>query len=443
MPGKIERSVDELYHDDGERADALAFGRRTGLDRQGFLRGAGLAAMGAAVGGIIPFADRMPAGLIPAALAQSPPAAPKGPQYLNFPGKNDKLVVLGERPLVAETPEHLLDDDTTPIEKFFIRNNGMVPEAPRDPDTWKIVVDGEVNQKLELTLGELKAKFRPVTRRMVLECGGNGRSFFSPRARGNQWGNGGVGCAEWTGVRLADVLKVAGVKPSAVFTGNYGADRSLADASKDALSRGVPIKKALDVNNLIVFGMDGQPLPNIHGGPVRLIIPGWPGSGNVEMVHPHLAARQGARRAGHGRYLVSGRRQPDGAGRPAGREEFPGPRIDAGALDHHQPDERHDLRQGRARGEAARRRLGRRPHGAPRRRLDRFWRNLAADKLSAPKNPYDWQRWTATVKLPSEGYYEIWARATDRAASCNRIAGNWNPQGYAGNAMHRVAVRIA
>ena len=88
MPGKIERSVDELYHDDGERADALAFGRRTGLDRRGFLRGAGLAAMGAAVGGIIPFADRMPAGLIPAALAQSPPAAPKGPQYLNFPGKN-------------------------------------------------------------------------------------------------------------------------------------------------------------------------------------------------------------------------------------------------------------------------------------------------------------------------------------------------------------------
>ena len=81
---------------------------------------------------------------------------------------------------------------------------------------------------------------------MVLECGGNGRSFFTPQARGNQWTNGGVGCAEWTGVRLADVLKAAGVKPSAVFTGHYGADRSLADASKDAISRGVPIKKAMD-----------------------------------------------------------------------------------------------------------------------------------------------------------------------------------------------------
>ena len=214
MPGKIERSIDELYQDDRERADAVAFGRRTGLHRRGFLGGTGLAAMGVAVGGSIPFAENIPGGLIPAALippamaqAPAPSAAPKGPQYLNFPGKTDKLVVLGERPLVAETPEHLLDDDTTPIDKFFIRNNGQMPEAAKDPDAWKIVVDGEVNQKLELTLAELKAKFRPVTRRLVLECGGNGRSFFATQARGNQWTNGGVGCAEWTGVRLADVLQ--------------------------------------------------------------------------------------------------------------------------------------------------------------------------------------------------------------------------------------------
>src|SRR3954447_11764533 len=117
MPGKTERSLEELYQDDRERADAVAFGRRTDLDRRGFLSGTGLAAMGVAVGGSIPFAEHMPAGLIPAglipaalipaAMAQtpSPSAAPKGPQYLNFPGKADKLVVLGERPLVAETPE--------------------------------------------------------------------------------------------------------------------------------------------------------------------------------------------------------------------------------------------------------------------------------------------------------------------------------------------------
>ena len=451
MPGKIERSIEELYHNDPERADAIAFGRRTGIDRRGFLGGTGLAAMGVMVGGHIPLGENMPAGLIPAGLfpsamaqGQSASSPPKGPQYLNFPGKNDKLIVLGERPLVAETPEHLLDDDTTPIEKFFIRNNGMVPEAPKDPDAWKIVVDGEVNQKLELTLGELKAKFKPVTRRLVLECGGNGRSFFSPQARGNQWGNGGVGCAEWTGVRLADVLKAAGVKPSAVFTGNYGADRSLADASKDALSRGVPIKKALDVNNLIVFAMDGQPLPNIHGGPVRLIIPGWPGS-----VGSKWFTRIWLRDKVH-----------DGPGmggtsyRVAINPMVPGDR----------PDEKNfrdlesmpvrsiitspmngttfgkDVREVKLRGAAW-------AGDLTVRRVDvstDFGATWQPTKLSAPKNPYDWQRWTATVKLPSEGYYEIWARATDSSGIMQpHIAGNWNPQGYAGNAMHRVAIRIA
>ena len=147
-----------------------------------------------------------------AADSAAAPPAKKGPTYLSFPGKSDKLVVLGERPLVAETPEHLLDDATTPTDKFYIRNNGQIPEQAKEPDKWKITIDGEVNKKLELTLGELKSKFKPVTRRMVLECGGNGRSFFTPQARGNQWTNGGAGCAEWTGVRVADVLKAAGVK---------------------------------------------------------------------------------------------------------------------------------------------------------------------------------------------------------------------------------------
>src|SRR3954463_11388654 len=115
MTDKIERSIKELYANDSERADAIVFGRERGPSRRGFLGGAGLAAMGAVVGGAIPFASNMPGGLIPAAVAQgtpggappgAPPPAPKGPQYLKFPGKDDKLVVLGERPLVAETPEH-------------------------------------------------------------------------------------------------------------------------------------------------------------------------------------------------------------------------------------------------------------------------------------------------------------------------------------------------
>src|SRR5215468_10113107 len=151
-----ERSIHELY-DDPERGDAVVFGRvAPGATRRGFLGGAGLAALSAAVGGAIPFAAEMPAGLIPAALAQGAGSGAKGPQLLKFPGKDDGLVVLGDRPLVAETPEHLLDDVTTPTEKFYIRNNGQIPEQTKAPDEWKITIDGEVDKKLELTLGELK-----------------------------------------------------------------------------------------------------------------------------------------------------------------------------------------------------------------------------------------------------------------------------------------------
>jgi sulfite oxidase len=442
MVDRIERSIDELYADP-ERADRLVFGRTTGLNRRGFLGGTGLAAMSAAVGAAIPFAANMPGGLVPAAFAQGA-EPPKGPQHLNFPGKSDKLVVLGDRPLVAETPENVLDDDTTPTDKFFVRNNGPLPEAASNADSWKIVIDGEVNQKLELTVGELKSRFRPVTRRLVLECGGNGRSFFTPQARGNQWTNGGAGSAEWTGVRLVDVLQAAGVKPSALYTGHYGADRSLADPTKDALSRGVPMRKAMDENNLIVFAMNGQPLSNIHGGPVRLLVPGWPGSVSSKWLN-----RIWVRDKVH-----------DGAGmgatsyRVAIKPMVPGDRVD--------PDNFRDLesmpvrsiitspangtsfgrevREVKLRGAAWAGDLTVRQvdvsidYGAT-------WQTV---QLEGPKNPYDWHRWTATVRVPSEGYYEIWTRATDSKGIMQpHIAGNWNPQGYGANPMHRVAIKIA
>jgi DMSO/TMAO reductase YedYZ molybdopterin-dependent catalytic subunit len=444
MSGRIERSIDELYSADPERADAEVFGRRTPVSRRGFLGGSGLVAMSAAVGGAIPFADWMPGGLIPAALAQPAAPAPKGPQYLSFPGKSDKLVVLGDRPLVAETPEHVLDDDTTPTDKFFIRNNGLTPEAATSPDTWKVVIDGEVNQKLELTLGELKSRFRPVTQRMVLECGGNGRSFFTPQARGNQWTNGGAGAAEWTGVRLSDLLDAAGVKSSAVFTGHHGADRSLADASKDAISRGVPIKKARDVNNLIVFTMNGQPLPNIHGGPVRLVIPGWPGSVSAKWL-----TRVWVRDKVH-----------DGPGmgatsyRVAIKPMVPGDKVDeSNFTDLESMPVRSIITSpanGTSFGKGVREMRLRGAAWAGDYTVQRvdvsidFGASWQPAQVQPPKNPYDWQRWTASVRVPSEGYYEIWTRATDsRGIMQPHVAGNWNPQGYGGNPMHRVAIRIA
>jgi DMSO/TMAO reductase YedYZ molybdopterin-dependent catalytic subunit len=446
MPNQ-ERSIEELYRDDPERADAVVFGRRADTSRRGFLGKAGLAAFGATVGGAIPFSENMPAGLVPAAIAQdkpAPAAAPKGPIPLNFPGKSDKLVVLGEKPLVAETPESQLDDDTTPVEKFFVRNNGQIPEAAKDPDKWAIKIDGEVNKPMEFTLGELKAKFKPVTLRMVLECGGNGRSFFSPQARGNQWTNGGAGCAEWTGVRVADVVKAAGLKPSAIFSGHFGADPHLSgDTSRVAISRGVPIKKLMDEHNLIVWAMNGQPLPNIHGGPVRLLIGGWPGSVSSKWLNRIWIRDKVHDGAGMGGTSYRVAIQPMVPGGKVDEknmkdlESMPvrsiitspadGAKIAAGTREV-------KLRGASWAGDLVVREVDvSTDYGAT-------WHRA---QLGKPKNKYDWQRWTATVKLPSDGYYEIWTRATDsRGVAQPHIAGNWNPQGYGANPMHRVRVLV-
>jgi DMSO/TMAO reductase YedYZ molybdopterin-dependent catalytic subunit len=456
-----ERSIHELYDNDPERADALVFGRKTdpktGPDRRGFLSGSGLAAMSAVVGGSIPFAATMPGGLIPAAFAQgsssggaaagggggSGGAAPKGLQILSFPGK-DKLVVLGDRPLVAETPAELLDDDTTPISKFYIRNNGQTPEPVKDADGWKIAVDGEVNKPLTITLGEIKSKFKAQTKRMVLECGGNGRGAFQPPARGNQWSNGGAGCAEWTGVKLSDVLKAAGVKPSAKYTAHLGSDLHLSgDASKPTLSRGARLEKAMDPNTMIVWAMNGEALPNIHGGPVRLVFPGWPGS----LSHKWLTK------------ITLRDKEHDGAGmtefsyRVPIKPMIPGDKGDPKNMQILESMPVRALVTSPANGAkvaAGTKELKLRGAAwagdlevkAVDISLD-FGASWQRVKLGKPKNKYDWQRWTATVKLPSDGYYEIWVRGTDENGRMQpHVAGLWNPQGYGGNAMQRIAILV-
>jgi DMSO/TMAO reductase YedYZ molybdopterin-dependent catalytic subunit len=353
-------------------------------------------------------------------------------------------VVLGERPLVAETPEHLLDDETTPTAKFFIRNNGQIPEPSTNPDSWKIVVDGEVHTPLELTLGELKSRFSPKTYRMVLECGGNGRSAFQPEARGNPWTNGGAGCAEWTGVPLADLLKAAGVKDSAKYTAHYGADPHLSgDTTKESISRGMRLPKAMDEHNLVVFAMNGEPLPNIHGGPVRLVVPGWPGS----LSHKWLTRITLRDREHDGQGMTgTSYRVPNKPMVPGGKadekdfrvlEAMPvrsittspsnGTRLPAGT------------REVAVRGAAW-------AGDLTVSRVDLstdFGQTWSPAALAPPRNRYDWNRWTATLKLPSDGYFEIWTRGTDSEGRMQPpIAAGWNPQGYGGNAMHRVAILV-
>jgi DMSO/TMAO reductase YedYZ molybdopterin-dependent catalytic subunit len=430
---KREYGIRELYEQDPDRADWLAFGRIPGTGRRGFLKGAGLAAMTVAVGASIPFARNMPGGLIPAALADTP-------QDFELLGK-EGIIIRNDRPVNLETPPHLLDPDVTPIRNFFVRNNGGLPEPAEDPAAWTLTIDGEVDQDLEFTLAQLQEEFEAVTLQTQLECGGNGRAGFNPPARGNQWVIGAVGNGEWTGCRLADVLERAGLKSSAVYTGHYGADPHLSgEAGRPAISRGVPIEKAMDPHNLIVWQMNGEPLPLAHGGPLRLVIPGWPGSCSQKWLTRIWVRDQ--EHDGPGMTGMSYRvpRNPVAPGTEVPNEDmvvmesmpvksvitFPETNVQVPASEALA-----------IRGHAW---AGDREVSEMHVSIDFGATWIKAD-LSAPVNRYAWQRWHAEVEFPSVGYYEIWARATDDAGVMQpAVVPGWNPRGYRNNSQHRIAV---
>lgn len=430
-----ERGLCELYARDPERADALVFGRKSHADRRGFLKGAGLAAMAAAVGAHIPFHRNFPAGAIPAALAETP-------QGFVLQGK-DGLVVLGDRPINAETPAHLLDDDVTPNSRHFVRDNGLIPEMAKKMDAsgWALTVDGEVDNPLTLTLEDLKSRFKPVKLKLQVECGGNGRASFNPPAKGNQWTVGAIGNAEWTGVRYADILKAAGIRKSAVYTGHYGADLHLSgDPNKVTISRGVPISKAMEPHSIIAYAMNGEPIPAYHGFPVRTICPGWPGSTShkwLKRIWVRDVVHDGPKMDGDSYRLP---RRPLKPGEDVSTDDFvimesmPVKSIITSPQDGTQVNSRRLAIRGHAwAGDHAVATV----HVST--DFGATWRK--ADLRKAP-NKYSWQTFTADLTFPSEGYYEVWARATDDRGVTQPFAVAWNPKGYGANAMHRIAVTV-
>lgn len=390
----------------------------------------------AALGAPIPFLKFLPAGMTPIALAQDPGGAAAF-------GKAG-LTVLGDRPLNMETPPPLLDDRVTPANRLFVRNNGIPPDVAAAPDeTWTLTIDGAVDRPMTLSIADLKSRFDTVTLQLQLECGGNGRKFFSPGASGNQWTFGAVGCPEWTGVRLADVLNAAGVNDNAVYTAHYGADAHLSgDPEKDAISRGAPIAKAMDPHNLIAWAMNGAPMPLMNGHPLRLVVPGWPGSCSqkwLTKITLRDRVHDGAKMTGTS-YRVPKHPVPPGAPVPdedmaiiesmpvkslitapaTGARGSVGDEFEirghawAGDLDVAALDVSIDF-------------------GAT-------WRSAA---LERPVNKYAWQHWRTTIAFDAPGYYEVWARAADAEGRMQPpLPPGWNPKGYLNNMMHRIAVFV-
>ena len=380
----------------------------------------------------------MPGGLLPALLLQD-----GNEEALKKLGKHTGLTILNDKPWNIETPAHLLDDEVTPADRMFLRNNGLMPTSI-DPATWTLTIDGEaVTKPVSFTLAELKQKFTHHSYRLVLECGGNGRAEFDPPAKGNQWTVGAVQCAEWTGVRLKDVLNAVGVKSNAVYIGYYGGDTHLSgDPDKVVISRGVPMAKALEDETLLAFAMNGKDIPLAHGHPLRLVVGGWPASASGKWLK-RIAIRDrvhdGPKMTGDSyrvpcKPVERGEKVPDYGmciikSMPV-KSVITSPKSGA-ILDKGRTLE---LRGHAWAGDLSVKRMEV--------SID-FGASWQAADLKPAHNRLAWQRWTANVQFPETGYYEVWARATDSSGrSQPMVVPGWNPKGYLNNATHRIAVRV-
>ena len=183
----------------------------------------------------------------------------------------DGLILRNRRPLDAETHTTAFDRFLTPNDLFFVRSHFGPPVVTLRP--WRLEVEGEVSRPVSLGLDDLK-RLEVVTRPALVQCSGNGRSFHAPIVPGVGWERGAVGNAEWTGVRLKDVLAMAGLKLGARHVHLHGADRP-PNPKTPAFLRSIPVERALDPETLVAWSMNGEPIPHLHGGPLRLVIPGW------------------------------------------------------------------------------------------------------------------------------------------------------------------------
>ena len=240
-----------------------------------------------------------------------PPGLPEGvydtATLEALPGKKP-LIKLSYRPPNYETPLSYFTSEFTPNDCFFVRYHlAGIPEKI-DAAQWRLTVGGEgVARPLELTLSDLRTSFEALEIAAVCQCSGNRRGFSEPHVPGVQWGLGAVGNALWKGARLKDVLSRANLRPETIEVVLSGADGPVLDATPDYV-KSIPLAKALDENTLVAYEMNGAPLPDYNGFPVRLIVPGWTATYWMK----HLVSIEATTRPFAGFWVKSAYRIPNG-----------------------------------------------------------------------------------------------------------------------------------
>jgi sulfite oxidase len=355
-------------------------------------------------------------------------------------GKRSDLIVHEQEPFNAETGlAGLAEASLTATDAFYVRGHGPVP--PPGGPAWRLRVDGLVERELELSLSTLREAFRERQVTATLQCAGNRRAgLVAVRDIPGEapWGPGATGTATWTGVALADVLALANPLREAMHVGFEGTDLCAQANPPERFGGSIPLDKACRPEVLLAWGMNGQPLPLVHGAPVRVVVPGYIGARSVkwlDRVEVRSTPWQGYFQQVAYRLLPQDATPGPGAGIPLG--------LIALNSDVLSPADGETVAAGpvEVRGYAF---AGGERHVA---RVDVSvdgGANWAQAELLEDLGPWAWRHWRITLGL-APGQHEIVVSAWDSSAATQPEdeAALWNPVGYVNNARPRVRVRAA
>ncbi|WP_026370320.1 molybdopterin-dependent oxidoreductase [Kallotenue papyrolyticum] len=191
-------------------------------------------------------------------------------------GKDPRLLVHSHAPINLETPLAALEGTLTPTPLFFVRNNDSFPQIA--PEDWRLRIDGLVRRPLTIDYATLR-RLPAMSYVAVLQCSGLRRLDFAmqgPLPEGIAWHSGAVGNAEWVGVPVRHLLELADVDAAALQAECIGGDAG-------HTTRGVEVAKLME-DAILAYAMNGELLPAIHGGPVRLLVPGWGGINSIKWI---------------------------------------------------------------------------------------------------------------------------------------------------------------
>jgi DMSO/TMAO reductase YedYZ molybdopterin-dependent catalytic subunit len=347
----------------------------------------------------------------------------------------DEGISVDELQLAARNhgmPLEALRFDVTPAGLHYLLTHYDIPAI--DPESFRLVVDGLVDTPLTLDLAAIRSRPQ-VTTVVTLECAGNGRARLQPRPVSQPWLVEAVGTSRWTGTPLAPLLREAGLYDAAVDVVFTGADHGVERGVEQDYQRSLPVKEALSEYALLVYEMNGAPLPPQHGYPLRLVVPGWYGMAQVKWLTRIDVVADAFDGFQMRAYCL--RQQPEDVGTPLTRIEPRALLVPPGFPDF--MSRARVMPAGRTTVEG-RAWSGWAPIDAVEVSVDEG-QTWTAARLEPAADRWGWARWTweweATV-----GSYTLTARASDESGRRQPLDPPWNRGGFANNLIQRVPVAV-